>query len=288
VLVGFAPGGIADIVARLMGQKIADRLGQPVVVDNRAGAGGSLAARAVAQSNDGHTVLAITTALAINATLQKDAGYDPLRDFVPVSIAAATPEVFAVSAANPARTLQDYIRLGKGRALSYSTAGVGSSSHLAGQYLLASLAGLDDTHVPFQGGAPAVTAVVGGQVDLVVTSLPAAITQVRAGRLRALAVSSPRRVAALSEVPTVAESGFADYEALGWVGFFMPAKTPREVVQKLNGLINEALHQPDVRERLAGIGFEPVGGSPEENLAYLRAEVARWRRMVQVTGVSAD
>lgn len=288
MVVGFAPGGIADTVSRLVAQKMAERLAQPVLVENRGGAGGSLATRAVASASDGHTLLAITTAFAINATLQKDAGYDPLRDFVTISIAASTPELFAVPAAHPARNLREFLSQGKTRGVSYSSAGVGSGSHLAADYLLRSIAGLNAVHVPFQGGAPAITAAIGSQVDMVTTSMPPAVPHVRSGKLRALAVASARRSPALADVPTLVESGFADFEAQSWVGFFMPVKTPREVVQKNNALINEALRQPDVRERLTAIGFDVVGGSAEENADYLRREVARWSRMVQLTGASAN
>ena len=288
IMVGFAPGGIADTVARLVAQKMAERLSQPVLVENRGGAGGSLAARAVASASDGHTILAITTAIAINATLQKDAGYDPLRDFVTVSIAASTPELFAVPVVHPARNLRELVAQGKARGVSYSSAGVGSGSHLAAEYLLRSLAGSNAVHVPFQGGAPAITAAIGAQVDMVATSMPPAVPHVRSGKLRALAVASNRRVPALPEVPTVVEVGFADFEAQSWVGFFMPVRTPREVVLKNNALINDALRQPEVRERLAAIGFDVVGGSAEDNAEYLRREVARWSRIVQVTGASAN
>jgi tripartite-type tricarboxylate transporter receptor subunit TctC len=292
VVVAFAPGGIADTVARLVSQKAAERLGQPVLVENRGGAGGNIATRFVAQAApDGYTVLANTAAMAVNMSLYRNPGYDALADFAPVAVAASSPEMIAVGANVQAATLAALVRAAKetrGGRLNYATAGIGSSSHLIGEYLFRSLAGLDATHVPFQGGAPAVTAVVSGQVEVLSITMPTAVPHVKQGRLRGLAVASSKRVPSLPEVPTLAEAGYPDVEARSWVAFFAPAKTPGDVVQRLAGEVNDAIRQPDVRERLAATGFEPEGGSSAEFGAYLRREVEKWGRIVKATGVSAD
>ena len=292
VVVAFAPGGIADTVARLVAQKAGERLGQAVVVENRGGAGGNIATRFVAQAApDGYTVLANTAAMAVNMSLYRNPGYDAITDFAPVAVAASSPEMIAVGANVQAATLAALVRAAKesgGGRIQYATAGIGSSSHLIGEYLFRSLAGLDATHVPFQGGAPAVTAVVSGQVPVLSITMPTAVPHVKQGRLRGLAVASAKRVPSLPEVPTLAEAGYPDVEARSWVAFFAPAKTPADIVQRLSGEVNDAIRQPDVRDRLAAIGFEPEGGSSAEFGAYLKREVEKWGRIVKATGVSAD
>ena len=289
VVVAFAAGGFADGVARLVGQKLSERLGQPVVIDNRGGAGGNIAARLVAGAPaDGYTLLVSTAAISINASLYKNPGYDISRDFVPVALTGSTPGLFAVHASNPARSLQDLIRMAKGKGLNYATAGVGSSSHLAGDYLFRSLAGLNATHVPFQGGGPAVAAALANQVEVLSLSMPPVVPHIKAGRLKGLAVSSLKRVAALPDVPTVTEGGFANFEERSWVGYFAPAKTPAAIVKKLNGAVNEALGMADVRARLDALGLEPQPVSPGEFSDYVRSEVAKWAKIIKTTGITAD
>jgi tripartite-type tricarboxylate transporter receptor subunit TctC len=289
VTVAFAAGGIADGVGRMVSQKLADRFGQPFVVENRGGAGGNVAAKQVmAAAPDGYTLLVTTAAISINASLHKDAGFDPLTDFVPVAITASTPGLIVVHPSVSAANLKEYLQAMKGKRLTYATAGVGSSSHLAGEYLFRTLAGMDATHIPYQGGAPAVTAALSQQVDALSISMPTPLPHVKQGKLKALAVASLTRVAALPDVPTVAESGFPDFEERSWVAFFAPAKTSPEVVAQLNAAINDALAQPDVRDRLNGLGFEPHGGSSREFAAYLRSEVDKWARIVKATGITAN
>jgi tripartite-type tricarboxylate transporter receptor subunit TctC len=289
VTVAFAAGGIADGVGRMVSQKLADRFGQPFVVENRGGAGGNVAAKQVmAAAPDGYTLLVTTAAISINASLHKDAGFDPLTDFVPVAITASTPGLIVVHPSVSAANLKEYLQAMKGKRLTYATAGVGSSSHLAGEYLFRTLAGMDATHIPYQGGAPAVTAALSQQVDALSISMPTPLPHVKQGKLKALAVASLTRVAALPDVPTVAESGFPDFEERSWVAFFAPAKTSPEVVAQLNAAINDALRQPDVRDRLNALGFEPHGGSPQEFSAYLRKEVDKWARIVKATGMTAN
>jgi tripartite-type tricarboxylate transporter receptor subunit TctC len=289
VVVAFAVGGFADGVARLVGLKLSERLGQPVVIDNRGGAGGNIGTRIVAGSAaDGYTLLVNTAAISINASLYKNPGFDISRDFVPVALTGSTPGLFAVHASNPAGSLQDLIRMAKGKGLNYATAGVGSSSHLAGDYLFRSLAGLNATHVPFQGGGPAVAAALANQVEVLSLSMPPVVPHIKSGRLKGLAVSSLSRVAALPEVPTVTEAGFPGFEERSWVGYFAPAKTPAAIVKKLNGEINPILDLADVKARLDAMGLETKPGSPEAFAAYLMAEVAKWAKIVKTTGITAD
>ena len=289
VVVAFAPGGLADGVARLVGQKIGDRLGQSVVVENRGGAGGNIGARqVVGAAPDGYTLLAHTAASAINVSFYKNSGFDFLNDLVPIANTGSTPGLFAVHSSNPATSLQDLIRRAKDKGLSYSTAGVGTSSHLAAEYLFNTLAGIKATHVPYQGGAPAITAVVGNQVEVVSGSMPPVAVFVKQGALKALAVSSLKRAEALPNVPTVTESGFADFEERSWVGFFAPAKIPAAIVNRLNTEINQIVLLPDVKERLAAQGMEPQAGSAVEFAAYVKKEVDRWAKIVKTVGITAD
>jgi tripartite-type tricarboxylate transporter receptor subunit TctC len=289
VVVAFAVGGFADGVARLVGLKLSERLGQPVVVDNHGGAGGNIATRIVAAApSDGYTLLVNTAAISINASLYKNPGFDISKDFVPVALTGSTPGLFAVHASNPAGSLQDLIRMAKGKGLNYATAGVGSSSHLAGDYLFRSLAGLNATHVPFQGGGPATAAALANQVEVLSLSMPPVVPHIKSGRLKGLAISSLSRVAALPDVPTVTEAGFPGFEERSWVGYFAPAKTPAAIVKKLNGEINPILDLADVKARLDAMGLETKPGSPEAFAAYLKAEVAKWAKIVKTTGITAD
>lgn len=291
IIVPFAAGGFADGVTRLVGQKLAERLGQPVVVENRGGAGGNIGARQVAAAApDGYTLLAHTAASTINVSLYKNSGFDLLTDLVPIANVGSTPGLFAVHSSNPANNLPDLIRAAKAKdgRLTYSTAGIGTSSHLAGEYLFNTLAGLKATHVPFQGGAPAITAVVSNQVEVISGSMPPVSPFIKQGTLKALAISSLKRVDALPGVPTVTEAGFPDFEERSWVGFFAPANTPPAILSRLNGEINQIVMLPDVRERLAAQGIEPYQGSAGAFADYVRREVAMWSKIVKSTGITVD
>ncbi|MDZ4778962.1 MAG: tripartite tricarboxylate transporter substrate-binding protein [Planctomycetia bacterium] len=286
IVIAFAPGGIADSVGRLISQKLSDRLGQPVVVENHSGAAGNIGTRLVAKAEpDGHTLLVNTTSMAINVSLYKEAGYK-ISDFVPVAIAASTPNLFATTPSVKAANLRELAQLYKGKQLTYSTAGIGSSSHLTAHYVFNNLLGIDSLHVPFKGGAPAITAAVAAQVDLVSVSMPPAVPFINAGRLKGLALASVTRVAALPNVPTFAESGIPDLEDLSWVGVFAPMKTSSDIVERLNSEINAILRLNDVREKLQASGFEPVGGSTRDVTDYVGKEVAKWTRIVKATGVT--
>lgn len=288
VVVAFGAGGIADTIARLVGQKLSDRLGQQVVVDNRPGAGGALGARLAAQANpDGHTLLVTTAAITVNAAGAKEA-VDPRTELVPVARIASTPTIFAVHRSVTAKGLGEYLRGTKGTRFTYSTAGVGTTEHLTADYIFRAVAGMDPTHVPYPGGATPVTAVAGQQVDMTATTFPTASPLIKQGSLRVMAVASHQRIAVLSDVPTLKEAGFQDFENASWIAYFAPAKAPPAVVQRLNAEINDALRQPDVRERLAALAFDVHTGTPAEFAAYVKEEVAKWATVLKKTGITLN
>jgi tripartite-type tricarboxylate transporter receptor subunit TctC len=287
-VVAFAPGGVADTVARIIGARLAERLGQPVVVENRPGAAGTIAARAVAAAApDGYTLLVNTAALAVTTNMRDFIGFDALTELVPVAVPASTPTIFVVPAAMPVSNLREFIAFAKGKRVAYSSAGVGTTTHLTAEYLLRSRAGLDAVHIPFRGGALAVTAVASGEIELASTSMPTAGAYLRQGRLKVIAVATRKRLRMLPDVPTMIESGFEDYEDSSWIGYFAPARTSAEIVQRLNREINEVLAQPAVRDRLIDVGFELNGLTSAETAEYFRAETAKWGRVIKATGVSA-
>lgn len=288
VVVAFGPGGIADTIARLVGQKLGERFGQSIVVDNRAGAGGTVGAKLVAAAApDGYTLLVITAAVAVNASASREA-VDPSNQLTPVALAASAATIFAVHRTAPAKTLMEFVRGAKNGRFTYSTAGVGTTEHLTAAFIFGAVPGVEATHVPFQGGAAPVTAVVGQEVDLTSTTVPTAYSQIKAGNLKVLAAASHKRIAVLPDVPTLAEAGFQDFENASWVAFFAPAGMPGTIVQRLNAEINAALRQPDVRERLAGIGFDPQSASQAEFARYLKDEVAKWARVLKSTGIALN
>ncbi|MFM9969871.1 MAG: Bug family tripartite tricarboxylate transporter substrate binding protein [Burkholderiales bacterium] len=291
VIVAFAAGGFADRTARLVGQKLGERLGQPFVMDNRGGAGGNIAARNVVEATpDGYTLLVHTAALSINVSLYKDIGFDLEKDLVPVAMTGSAPGLFTVSAGHPANNLRDLIQLAKvqGKPLAYATAGVGTSSHLAAEYLFNTLAGVPANHIPFKGGAPATTAVLGGQVELLSASLGGALAFVKQGKMKALAVSSLTRIDDLPNVPTVSESGFPGFEERSWVAFFAPAKTPSSIVSRLNEEINRILVNPEVKSTLVSQGTEVTALSQQDFAAKLASEIALWRKIVNITGAKPE
>jgi len=288
MVIAFGPGGIADTIGRLVGQKLNDRFGQPFVGDNRPGAGGAIAARLVASAApDGHTLLVTTTAVAVNATAVKDA-VDPRSQLTPIAIAATAPTIFVVHRSVAAKSLLDYVRNVKKGRFNYGTAGVGTTEHLTSEYLFRAVPGLEPTHVPYQGGAAPVTAVVAQQVDLATTTIPTAFNFIKQGALRVLAIASHKRVATLPDVPTLAESGFADFENASWIAFFAPAKSPAAAVRLLNREINDALRQPDVTARLTALGFDIQTRSQPDFAAYVGSEVEKWRRVIQATGINPN
>jgi tripartite-type tricarboxylate transporter receptor subunit TctC len=286
-VVGFAAGGAADIVGRLVAEKAGGKLGGiNVVVENRGGASGNVAARAVAASEpDGHTVLVTTTSIAVSETMHKDKGYSA-RDLRAVSIAAGTPDSLVVHPSNPAKTLREFIDNAKVKNINFGSAGASTSTFISAQYFFKSLAKVEAVHVPFQGGAPALNSLLGAHIDAVAIALPAIIPHVAAGRLRGIAIASPRRVAAVPDVPTHQEGGYPGFAASTWVGFFVSAKTKDDVAAKLNAVINEVLKEPDVQKRLKDMGFEPNPAPLNEADAEFKKEITTWGQMVTSIGMA--
>jgi len=291
IIVPFTPGGSTDILARAIAPKLTQSLGQNVVVDNKPGAGGSLGAGEAAKAEpDGNTLLMghIGT-LAVNPSMYPKLPYDPLKSFVPVAYVARVPNVLVVNAASPIKSLKDLIdaaRAQPGR-LTYSSGGNGSAAHITFESLKLKTR-IFMLHIPYRGTAPSVTDLIAGQVDCSFTGAPAVIPHVRSGRLRALAVSSPRRLAALPDVPTVAESGYPGFEADQWYGIVAPAGTPATLVTRLNAEINKALALPDVARQLAIEGATPVPGTPQTFGDLIKREIARWAEVVKAGNVKPD
>lgn len=290
IVVGFPPGGASDVAARAVGGKLAERLGQPVVVDNRAGAASNIGSEHVARSPaDGYTVLLGTISLSINPSLYPKLAYDPLKDLAPVTQISSSPFLLVVNADTPYKSLADLIAAAKTapKPLLYATAGNGSGSHLFMEYFATS-AGITLAAVPYKGAAPAINDVLAGAVpftfDNIITTLPLH----KAGRLRALAVSTRTRSVAAPDVPTLHELGVADYDANAWFGLFVPAGTPTEIVRKLYDETAESLKDPQVRERLLSLGSEPVGSSPAEFGRFFRAEVEKWGKVVRAAKVRIE
>jgi len=289
IVVPFAPGGPTDITARLVSAKLPDLLGQQVIVDNRAGAGGNIGTAVVAKSPpDGYMALLTSSAIAVNMTLFSNPGYDVERDFVPVIQIATQPNMIFVTAAAPAKSLDELLKLAQGTKLVYASPGQGTTPHLTAEMLFKVLAKLDATPAHFKGAGPAVAAVVGGEPPVGTGAISGPLAQVRAGKLRALAVSSGKRLATLPDVPTLGELGFQGMEDYTWIGLFLPAGTPPEIVQRLNEATNRAIQAPDVRERLAALAFEAVGGTQAAFAEYVKAEIAKWAKVVRETGAKSD
>jgi len=285
--VAFAPGGIADTIARSVGQKMSERIGQPVVVETKSGAGGLVGAKYVAAlAPDGYMLLVTTTSLAINANGKE--GVNPVTQLTPIAIAASTPTIFAVNGEVAAKDLMDFVRNVKGGRFTFASAGIGSAEHLAGEYIFRAVPGLDATHVPFQGGAPVNTAILSKQVDVGCTTLPTALAHIRGQTMRVLAVASHSRMPQLPQVPTLGEIGFPDYESASWIAFFGPAKLPEAIAQQLNSEINHAIGQPDVRERLATLGLEPRTMTQPRFAEYMKGEVAKWGEVIRKTGITPN
>jgi tripartite-type tricarboxylate transporter receptor subunit TctC len=287
LVVAFAPGGIADTLARLIGQGLSERLHQSVVVENRGGAGGNIAASFVARADpDGYTLLATTTALAINETLFANKDF-AASDFKTVTIAAISPEALATSGSNPADNLADFLRAMAGKTINYAVPGIGTASHIQAEYFFRFLAKVPAQMIPFQGGAPAINATIGDQVDLLATTLGGgAAAQMAAGKLKGMAIADDKRAAVAPNVPTYVELGFPRLTAASWVGFFAPARTDPHIVAALNGAIDAIVQTPAVQKKLADMGFDPITGSPAQADALFTGEVAKWGAMVKALDLS--
>jgi tripartite-type tricarboxylate transporter receptor subunit TctC len=289
LVIPFAPGGPADIIARLTGQKLQEILGQPFVVESRAGAGGNIGAQAVAKSPaDGYTALVTTSAMAVNVTLTPGSGYDAEKELVPVAVVAKQANLVFVHPSVQARTLAELLAIAKGAKLAFASPGSGTTPHLTAENLFNVISGLGMPAIHFRGAGPSAAAVVAGEPTIGAGAIATPLPFVKSGKLRAIAVSSASRVASLPEVPTFAESGFPGFDDDTWVGIFLPAGSPPEIVQRLNAAVNQALQSADMKERLTALAFEPVGGSQAQFAAYFKAEVAKWGKVVRVGNIKAD
>ncbi len=284
----FGAGGVNDFIARLMQQKLFERWEVPVIVDNRPGAGGNIGAEIVAKAlPDGYTLLLASTSFVVNPALYRNAGYDPFRDFAPVTLAAVSPLVFVAHPSFSAKNLRDVVRLAKQAPLNYASPGTGTTGHL-GMELFNAMAGLKMQHIPYKGGGPATAALLGGQVQFGLTALPPVISHLKSGRLHAIAVTTLKRVALLPAVPTVSESGYAGYQADNMNGILVTGGTPKTVVGKLHADITQVLGLAEVGSRLADQGFEAVANSPGAFDSYLKSESVKWTQVVRDSGARAD
>ena len=288
-LVAFAPGGIADTLARLVAHGLEGKLGQSVVVENRPGAGGNVAAGVVARAApNGYTLLLTTTALAINLTLHKKNQFTA-DDFKTVAITASSPEALVANPANPARNLAELVKASKGKTINFGSAGVGSGSHVEAEYFFKKIANVSAQHIPYQGGAPAINALLANQIDVLATTLGGgAAAQIKAGKLRGLGIAADKRVTVTPDVPTYVEQGFPLFQAASWVGVFAPAKTDPAIVNKLNAAVEEVIKDQAMQDKLKTIGFDPIHGSAADADTYFRAEVKKWGEMVNALGLSIN
>ena len=290
IIVPSTPGDGSDILARSIAQKLTERWGQSVIVENRPGAGGVVGTEVAAKSTaDGYTVIMGNAGShAINQALYPKLTYDVVRDFAPITLVASAPNVFVVNPSVPAKTVAEFIALAKKEPGKYSFAsgGNGSSAHLNGE-MLKSFAGIEMTHVPYKGSSPAITDVIAGQVQLMIGNLPPILPFIKSGKVRALGVTTPTRFAATPDVPPISET-VAGYESLAWFGLFAPAATPKEIVTKWHDDVLAILALPDIRERVAQMGFDVVGNAPEAYAALVRSDIAKWQRVVKASGAKAD
>ena len=290
LIVPFAPGGSNDIMARLIGQKFGEAFGQQVVIDNRAGASGLIGTDLAAKAPpDGYTLLMMSLTLAVNPSLFRKLPYDTEKDLLPVTLVASAPLMLVVHPSLPAKSVKELIAHAKANPgkLNFGSGGPGTTPHLAGE-MLKTMAGLQMTHVPYKGGGPALADLVGGQIQLMLENIPSTLPFVKGEKLRALGVTGLKRSALVPDLPTLDEAGLKGYEIVGWNGLFVPAGTPRAIVTRLHGETVKALAQPDMKARLATLGAEGVGSTPEEFKAFVKAEIGKWARVVKQAGLKAE
>jgi len=291
MILGFPPGGPTDINARIFALKLGEAMGQQVVVDNRPGAGGNIAAAEAAKAPaDGYTIFYNTSAISIAPSLYSSLNYDVLKDYAPVALTATVPLVLAVNPGVPARTVPEFVAWAKANQakLNYASSGAGTITHLAGALFLAQM-GISGQHVPYKGSAPALIDVVGGQTQMMIDTINTILPYAKDNRLRAIAIAITRRSALLPEVPTIAEAAnLPGFEMSAWQGIVVPAATPREVVARLNAEVNKATGNADLRARLASQGAEPLGGTSDAYAAYIKSELGRWARVVRDAGAKLD
>ncbi len=291
LVVGFTPGGVSDVLARALSARLSQNLGQQVVVDNRPGAGTTIASELVVKSApDGYTLyFCDATTHAINASLYGKLPYDSVKDFTFISLIASTPLLLVVNPALPAKTVPELIALAKARAgqLNYASSGNGTIVHLAGE-TFKSMAGVDLLHVPYKGSAPATVAVIAGDVAFIFSTMPAALPHVKSGKLRALAVTTPARVAAVQDIPTIAEAALPGFDLVLYSGVVGPAGMPREVVERVSGELVKVVNSPEIREFFATQGATPIASTPEQFAAHMRADIVKLGKMVKASGAKAD
>ena len=289
-IVPYPPGGGTDVIARIVQEPLSSNLGQQVIIENRGGAGGSIGSEAAARSPaDGYTVLFTLSSHTINPAIYPKLSFNTEKDFLPVVTIASLPQILVANPDFPAKNVKDVIDMAKAKpgTIAYASVGNGSPGHLAGA-MMAGAANVKMTHIPYRGGGPAVTDVMGGQVPLLWVSIPAAANFVKAGKLKALAVSTTKRSAVFPDVPTMIESGFKDFEVDSWYAMFVPANTPKAAVDRLNAAANKVLTTPEVKEKLLNQGAEAVGGSPEALGRVVKAELVKWDKVVKENGIKEE
>ena len=290
-VVPFAAGGTTDILARLISEKLSNALGQPIIVENRPGAGGNIGSGFVAKAApDGYTILGGTiSSHAINVSIYPDIPYDPEKNFAPITLIGNLANVLAVNSNSAIKTVQELIAEAKAkpRVMTFASSGAGTSQHLAGE-LFKRMAGVEITHVPYKGSAPALQDLMGGHVTMVFDNIVAVAPLIKSGKVRPLGVTSLKRIRAFPDIPTIAESGLPDYDVVSWQGVFAPAGTPPDIIKRLNQEIVAILKMPDVAERLDTLGLEPVGNTPEEFAKFQKAEIAKWAKVVKDAGVKPE
>jgi tripartite-type tricarboxylate transporter receptor subunit TctC len=290
MIIAFPPGGPTDLVSRVLAQKLSEQLGQQVIVDNKPGAGGNIAAELAARAApDGYTIFYNTSAIVIGPALYGKVNYDTLKDFAPVLLTASVPMVLVVNPQLPARSVKEFVDLAKTRsgALNYSSSGTGTITHLASA-MMSTQTGIQTQHIPYKGSAPGLVDLASGQTQFMIDTINTVLPYVRDNRLRGLAVTSAKRSPLLPDLPTLAEAGISGFEAAAWQGIVVPTGTPNEIVQKLNAEVNKALTHPDIRSRLAAQGADILGGTPAEYATYLRSEMPRWAKAVKDSGAKAE
>lgn len=289
IVVPFAPAGATDIIARTLADRFAQAWGQQVTVENKPGAGGNIGVDTVAKADaDGHTILIVSVGMAVNRYLYTKLAYDPVADFAPVSLLCMVPNIMVVPAASPSKLVADFVARAKAEAgkLTYASSGIGTSLHLSGE-LFKRMAGIDMTHVPYRGSGPALTDLVAGRVDVMFDNITAALPQVQGGALRALAVTTAKRVKAVPDLPPIADT-LPGFDVSSWFSFFVPGKTPPDAIAKLHADTVAALGVPAVRQRLEGLGAEPVGSTPDGLRQHLASEMDKWGRLIRDAGIKVD
>ena len=290
VVVPFAPGGSTDITARLVSNRLQEVWGQSVVVENRPGAGGNIAADNVAHSDpDGYTIFIVGPGQATNQFLYPSLSYDPVGDFAPVTLLITQPNLMCVPNSSPAKSVQEFIaycNANKGK-VTYASSGNGTTLHLSGE-LFKRLAKVEMTHIPYRGGAPAINDLIPGRVDVIFDNMPSILSHVKAGSVRGLAVTTKERVAVVPDIPTIAEQGVPGFDVMSWFGFFVPAKTPQDIVARINADTNAALAHPSVKTRLEELGATPKGSTPAELANFLKSEIEKWGPVIREAKIRVD